>query len=276
MIKSLTQSIVNMTLRCGQQTYFRYVLGKIIPPAVAARKGSSVHAGIEYDYKTKVTSGSLAPLDEVQDATRDRFMKLVKEEGVWMNPEQEADKVNILNTALNESLSCSEFYHNRIAPGDDKIELTEQCLEADIGVGIPLSGTPDMVIDRVLRDNKTAGKRWVRGRENEEIQPAFYRILLKENGFGDVPGEFMVLTNMKSGPKDDECIWDDTLKVCGDRREANNSPDFIESTKARIEVVAKQIIKGDFMPAHPSSWWCGKDWCGYASICVYFKGRKLI
>jgi len=277
MITALSQSIVNMTLRCGQQTYFRYVKNIIIPPAVAARKGSGTHAGIEHDYRTKIKSGVLAPLDEVKDATRDKFMKLVKEEGVWMTPEDQADKKNILNTALNESLACAEFYHSYFAPYDDEIQLSEKRLSADIGLSMPIVGTPDVVVDALLRETKTSGKRWIEGRENEEIQPAFYRILLKENGFGDIPGEFIILTNMQNGPqKGTACVWDDTLKVCCDRREANNSPDFIESTKARIEIVAKQIIMGNFIPAHPSCWWCSKMFCGYAGICKYFKGRKII
>ena len=277
MITALSQSIVNMTLRCGQQTYFRYVKNIIIPPAVAARKGSGTHAGIEHDYRTKIKSGELAPLNEVKDATRDKFMKLVKDEGVWMNPEEQADKQTILNTALNESLASAEFYHINFAPYDDEIQLSEQKLSADIGLSMPLEGTPDVVVDSCLRDIKTSGKRWAAGRENEEIQPAFYRILLKENGYGDVPGEFIILTNMKRGPqKGEACVWDDNLKVCGDRREANNSPDFIESTKARIEIVAKQIIAGNFVPAHPSCWWCSPNWCGFFGICPYAKGRKLI
>jgi hypothetical protein len=266
-----------MTLRCGQQTYFRYVKNIIIPPGVAARKGSGTHAGIEHDYRTKISTGKLAPLDEVKDAAHDKFMKLVKDEGVWMSPDDQPEKQTILNTALNESLACAEFYHKNFAPFDDEIQLSEQKLEADIGLPMPIEGTPDIVVDACLRDNKTSGKRWNQGRENEEIQPAFYRILLKENGYGDIPGEFVIMTNMKKGPqKGEACIWDDELKVCGDRREANNSPDFIESTKARIEIVAKQIIMGNFVPSHPSSWWCSPGWCGYFGICQYSKGRKLI
>lgn len=274
-IESLTQSLVNMYARCGHQVYLRYVKGIIIPPAVAARKGSSVHSSAEHDYRHKLNTGEYAPLDEVKDATRDKFMELVTEEGVWLNKDEEADKNTILNTALNESLSMAEFHHTKFAPVDDKIAFIEKRLTADIGLDLPLSGKPDYVLDGTIKDIKTSGKRWVKGREEEEIQAPMYKILLNKNGFGDLPFEFRIMTNMINGPKDVDCIWDNNLKVCGDVREGNNTPEYVESLKYRLKSISQMIKHGDFPPAYPGAWWCGSSWCGYFSICPYVKGRKI-
>jgi hypothetical protein len=265
-----------MASKCGHQVYLRYIKNIIIPPGVAARKGSSVHAGIEHDYKHKVEKGEYAPIDELLDVTNEKFRTLVKEEGVWLNKDDQADKENILNTALTESIASTGSYHINVAILDDKVALIEEQLTADIGIGTDISGKPDVVVDGKLRDIKTAGKRWPKGREEEEIQPVIYRMLIRENGYGDVGAEFCVLTNMKNGPKDIEPIWDNERKVCIDKREANTTPEYEQSVIERVRTVHQQFEAGIFPPAYPGSWWCSAAWCGYFSICKYAKGRKII
>jgi len=273
---TLSQSMLNMASKCGHQVYLRYIKNIIIPPGVAARKGSSVHSGIEHDYKHKVETGEYSPLDEILDVTNEKFKTLIKEEGVWLNKDDQADKNNILNNALTESLASAGSYHENVAVFDDKVALIEEQLIAHIGIETYISGKTDVVVDGKLRDVKTAGKRWVKGREEEEIQPVIYRLLLRENGYGDVGAEFCVLTNMKNGPKDNFYNWDTERKVCIDKREANTTPEYEGSVIERVKIVAKQFDAGIFPPAYTGSWWCSPDWCGYFSICKYAKGRKII
>ena len=75
-ITELTQSSINMFSRCSAQFEYRYVKNIIIPPGVAARKGSSVHKSAEYNYRHIVEKGNPAPLDEVKDLARDTFVNL--------------------------------------------------------------------------------------------------------------------------------------------------------------------------------------------------------
>lgn len=264
-----------MTTRCGYQTYLRYVKGIVIPPGVAARKGSSVHAGIEHNYRHRIEAEEQAPLDEVLDVTNETFKRLIKEEGVWFSDDDLPEKNNILTEKLNESISMAHFYHEDIAPNDQEIALVEERLYADIDAGMPICGKPDVVADGKLRDVKTSGKRWPKGREEEEIQPVMYGILLRENGFGNVPAEYYIMTNMKNGPKDDNCIWNGELKVCCDIREADTSKSSEEALIARIRTVADMIHKGAFPPAYPGAWWCSPQWCGYFGMCKYVKGRVI-
>jgi len=275
MIEALTQSILNMYARCPYQVYLRYVKNIIIPPGVAARKGSSVHSGIEHNYRHKIEKGEPASIDEVQDATRDKFTTLIKDEGVWFNKKDIPQKNEILNESLNESLCSSTFHHTHIAPSEKEIALVEERLYADVGVGMPISGKPDVAVDRSLKDIKTSKKRWPKGRENEEIQVSIYRILLRENGFGDLPADFVILSNMKNGPKDENTLWDNELKVCGEIRKGNDTPEYEQSVLLRIKIVSKLIKQGDFPPSYPGSWWCSPSWCGWFGMCPYVKGRKI-
>lgn len=275
MISELTQSMINMFSRCAAQFENRYIKGIIIPPGVAARKGSSVHRGAEHNYRHIVDTGEPAPVDEVQDVTHDEFMRLVKEEGVWLADDEVPEKEQILTTSMDEAIAASRFYHQQFAPLDHEIGLVEERLYADIGCGIPISGKPDVVCDGRIPDLKTSGKRWVTGREDLEIQPTMYRILCRENGLGELPFEYRILVNMKNAPKGDNCIWDKETGVCGEIRPAERTAEHEESLKARIVTVKSMLDAGNFPPAFPDTWWCSPKWCGYFSKCKYTKGRKL-
>lgn len=275
MITDLTQSMINMINRCAAQFENRYIRGIIIPPGVAARKGSSVHRGAEHNYRHVVEKGEPAPVDEVQDATRDEFVRLVKNEGVWFADEDVPEKQNILTASMNEAIAVSRFYHEQFAPLDREIAIVEERLYADIGVGIPLSGKPDVVADGRIPDLKTAGKRWIAGREDIEIQPTMYRILCRENGLGDLPFEYRIMTNMKGRPKGDNCIWDSETGVCGEVRQAVRTAEHEEALKSRVVAVKTMLDTGSFPPAYPDTWWCSPKWCGYFTMCPYVKGRKI-
>jgi CRISPR/Cas system-associated exonuclease Cas4 (RecB family) len=266
-----------MFLRCPAQFEKRYIHNMIIPPGVSARKGTSVHTGAEHNYKHVVSKGEQAPLDEVQDATHDEFMRLVKDEGVWFSPDELPEKEKILYKSLDESIQSATFYHKTFAKEDKEIALVERRLKASIPNGdMILSGKPDVVADGKLIDIKTAGKRWNPHREDYEIQPTIYKLLLRENGFGDLDAEYRVITNASRKPKSKGVIWDDETKVCGDVRKAERTKEHELGLYATIDVITKMLDKGMFPPAPPSSWWCTPKWCGYFSLCPYVSGRKYI
>ena len=276
MIDELTQSSINMFFRCGHQFYLRYVKGIIIPPGVAARRGSSVHAGAAHDYRHKLDTGSYAPLDEVQDATRDTFVSLVTEEGCWFSDENLPDKKTILTESFNQAIAQSTFYHKQFAVHDTDVALVEKRLYADIGVGIPVSGKPDVVASGTLVDLKTATKRWPRGREDTEIQPTLYRMLLRENGLGTLPAEYRLLTSAAHEPRNHAGVWDKDTQVYGEVRSAHRTPAHEEALLDRTKAMVTMLKAGQFPPAYPDTWWCSENWCGYFGGCPYVRGRKSI
>lgn len=258
-----------MFYRCGHQFYNRYIKGIIIPPGIAARKGSSVHSGAEHSYRHVIAHGVQAPLDEVCDATRDTFVQLVKDEGVWFADEDLHEKKELLSAGLDEAVNATKFYHKEVASDHSEIALIEERLYADIGLGMDISGKPDVVANRKLIDLKTAGKRWNAGREQKEIQPVLYKILLRENGFGDLPAEYVILTNMKGKPKSEGLLWDNELKVCGDLRPVKITENNENVVKLRIRKMIAALERGDFMPAYTDTWWCSPKWCGYYGGCPF-------
>ena len=271
-IREITQSLLGMMSRCPHQVYLRYVKGIIIPPGIAARRGSAVHSGAEYAHRIKMEKDIVAPLDEVSDATHDSFVKMITEEGVFLTEEEQDNKNEVLNQSLNEAISLASTYHRHIVPTLQSIGIIEERLYADVGVGLPISGKMDLVADDAIRDIKTAGKRWSEGDENKKLQPDMYRCLLIKNGLPDLPFKYNILTNLKNEPKNtgENVIYDLEFKACCDSRETIRTAETEKKLIARIQVVAKMLKDGNFPPADSEHWLCSPTWCGYfGSVCKY-------
>ena len=277
MIEELTQSSVGMFYRCGHQFYQRYIRGIIIPPGIAARKGSSVHTGAEVNYRHRIETGEPVPIDVVEDATADEYKRLVKDEGVWMNDDELPESKQMIAAGHEQAIAIAGFYHTNLAPTDKKIALIEERLFADLGVGIPVSGKPDVVADGKLIDIKTANSRWAKGKEDLQIQPTVYRMLLRANDFGELDPEYRIMVNMTNGPKTtgDGVIWSPGTGVCCDIRPAHRNELHEADLIHRIKSMVACVNAGLFHPAEPDHWICSPKYCGYWGSCVYNKARVI-
>ena len=266
-ITEITQSLLNSMAKCPAQVYYTRVKGIHIPPGIAARRGSATHKGAEVIHRVKADKGIIPPEDFATDAVRDEYMRLVTEEGVFLTPEEQENKNEVLNEGLNDAVSSVKVYRRHIAPILNEIALIEERLFADVGVGIPLSGKPDVIADAVNTDLKT-GKRWSVGNEHLTLQPTVYRLLLKHNGFGPLPSRYVILSPMKKGPKDESLIFEDG--ICVDVRDTDRTDAQEEKLIHRCAAVASMLKKGDFPPGPPDQWWCTPKFCGlYGTICKY-------
>lgn len=257
MIQSIHQSSLNMAARCGEQFRRRYIEGEIVPPGIAAGTGTGVHAGSEANFRHKIITGSDLPISDVLDASRDGFVRAFKH-GIFLTGDELGRKNTILNDGLNKALRLTKAYHERIAPG-----LFPQDVESDFlidvpGLGLPIGGRIDFTDPERIHDLKTAGKSWAEDQVYKEAQPIFYGFA-KYQETGAVPGfKFWVLVDLKGGVKIQE------QSVTGTQIQGQ-FPSLIK----RLNMFETMLKSGVFMPAHPSSWWCSKDWCGYFRSCPY-------
>ena len=68
MIESIHQSMLGMWLRCGVQFERRYIREEVIPPGIAARRGTAVHKAAEINHKQKLSTGKDLPISDLKDA----------------------------------------------------------------------------------------------------------------------------------------------------------------------------------------------------------------
>ena len=93
--------MLGMFLRCAHQFERRYLRGEIIPPGIAARRGSATHQAARINHDQKLHSQEDLPLGDLQDAARDHYVHLIKEEGVFIPKDQVAEKDRLLAAGLH-------------------------------------------------------------------------------------------------------------------------------------------------------------------------------
>ena len=260
-IEAIHQSTLGMATRCGEQFRRRYIDNHIIPPGIAAGCGTGVHAGSKVNFRQKIVTKQDLPVSDIQDATRDGFVKAFQN-GIYLPKEKKPEKNNIINEGLNKALRLSTLYREAVAPGIQPI-ATEEPFKIDIGLDLPLAGTMDWQEKAKVDDLKTAGKSWSEGQIFKEIQPVFYS-MVHEHEKGVRPDfTYHILVDLKRGPK----LQQQTIT-------ADQVGKMYGALTLKIKTMIKMLKAGIFMPANPASWWCSADWCGYYETCPYV-GNQL-
>ena len=255
MIDAIHQSMVGMWLRCGLQFERRYLLGEIMPPSIAARRGSAVHKAAELNNLQKVSSHEDLPLDVLQDAARDEYVRLLKDEGVFIPKEDLPSKAAILNDNLNQAVRTTEAYRKDVAPKIQPI-LVEKSATIDIGLDLPISGRLDLGTIDGIRDIKVQGQTKNQAWADAEIQPDFYWHLYKEIT-GAYPQSFTydALVPLKEVVKYNPLVT---------RRQSN-----LTRIRQYCAALLRDLQTGSFRPADPESWICSPKWCGWWNTCAY-------
>lgn len=261
-MKYLTQSMINTFSRCPAQFERIYVNGERIPPGISARRGSSVHQAAEVNHGHKLHSDDDLPLDVLHDAARDEYMRLVKDEGVFIPKKDAAQKEKLLNDGLNAAIKLTTLYHEEVAPRI-KPALVEERIMLDVGLPLILSGAIDCyTVDKWLPDLKTSDQSKTLNFADSSVQLTFYAMLIHHyTGTWPAKLSYEVLVN-NSSPKVQSL-------------ETTRSPVDFAALLIRIEVICQQIFSGIFPPCDPGAWICSPKWCGFYESCKYTakKGR---
>jgi hypothetical protein len=261
MIKSIHPSHLGMFLRCPAQFERRYINGEIIPPGISARRGSGVHKAAEINHVQKINSHEDLPVDTLQDAARDEYMRLVKDEGVFIPKDQVSEKDTLLAAGLDASTRLAKLYRDSLAPQIQPV-LAEQFLEIDAGLTLPLAGTIDvMTEDNWLPDLKTADKSKAAGEADNSLQLSFYAGMVAQHT-GKWPQKISleILVNNKE-PK---------LQSL----ETTRGPEHWKNLMLRVQLMILQINTGLFPPCDPGAWICSPKWCGYFESCKYSMKKR--
>ena len=131
----LSISQMMMFLKCQRQYYYRYIRGLKLPPSGALLLGTSVHAGIETNYKQKIETGKDISLKKAVEAYAHRFEEGEKE-GVAWNEDEKPGEVKDMGVEM------VSVYHKEIAP-KVKPKLVEEWFEVDF------ENTPYQFVGRI-------------------------------------------------------------------------------------------------------------------------------
>jgi hypothetical protein len=173
-MEAITQSMLGMFLRCPHQFERRYLRGKIIPPGIAALRGSATHKAAQINHEQKLHTQEDLPLGDLRDAARDHYVRLIKEEGVFIPKDQISEKDTLLVKGLDATIRLTALYRESLAPAIQPI-LVEEKMTMEVGLDLPLQGTIDVfTADHRLPDLKTAEKSKGPKDEDHSLQLTFY------------------------------------------------------------------------------------------------------
>ncbi len=115
-IEFVSQSMYGQFMRCPAQFERRWVYGEIIPPGIAARRGSATHHAAELNHAQKVESCIDLSIEELQDAARDEYIRLVQERGVFIPRDKISEKNQLLADGLDAATRLTKLYRQDLAP----------------------------------------------------------------------------------------------------------------------------------------------------------------
>lgn len=261
MIKTIHQSMFGMFLRCPAQFEHRYINGEIIPPGIAARRGSATHKAAQVNHEQKLHSHEDLPVSDLQDAARDEYVRLVKEEGVFIPKDKVSEKGKLLAEGQDAATRLTKLYREDLAPAIQPA-LVEEKLTVDVGLALPLQGTIDVLtIDNWLPDLKTADKSKPAGEADTSLQLSFYAGMVAHHT-GKWPEKISleILVNNKE-PKLQSLL-------------TKRGPADFANLLLRLQIFIAQLETGLFPPCDPGAWVCSPAWCGYWWTCKYSANRR--
>lgn len=263
MIKNISYSLINSWSMCGELVRQVYFLDNRVPPGIAAKIGGGVHKGAEVNHRAKIHTRQDEPLDVVQDAARDGYVKSVKEGGVFFPPDEAAGAKKALAEGVDRVTSLAGLYHSDLAPKIQPVAVEERITLAPNGLLLPVVGIIDVVDeDNWVPDIKTAGRSWSQDRADTSHQATIYRELAKQE-YGQEPRmSFEVLVSTKT-PKHQSL---ETVRTDEDW----------DLLKKRIRIMLEQLQAGIFPPADPGHWKCAPKWCGFWWTCPYIPSHKQV
>lgn len=265
MISAIHQSMLNMALRCGEQFRRRYMEGEVIPPGIAAGRGTGLHYANKVNLTAKIRTGEDLPISDIKDATRDGYVRAFQS-GVYLKKDDLPKKDKLLNDGLDDALRCAEVYRSSIAP-DIKPVTVEQPFKIDVGLALPLAGTMDIQQDARVDDLKTAAKKWNDGQIEKEIQPPFYSLAyeIETQTRPTFHYHIMIARRGKDGTP---------TSTDYQTQEMTPTDAHYSALYSKLDLFIKMVQAGLYPPANPASWWCSPDWCGYYYTCSFVGNGK--
>ena len=179
----ISPSRLNLWLKCPLAFYFRYIVGISTPTSPAMFLGKTVHAALEFFYKS-VQSGTVAAPDDVERYLVDAWEPMAIEDAMaFASTEEETalkqQACGLIRTYLGNRLS------DEPAPIAVEMAIRAPLVDPVTGedLGIPLFGVTDLVLDEpngpLIIDFKTAARGGTVLEISHEIQLSSYAYLYR-------------------------------------------------------------------------------------------------
>lgn len=257
----LSASQLLMAGRCMEQYRRRYIEGHKISPGIAMSIGRATHRSIEYNMKSKLSTGELLPLEEAKEIARDTFVSICDTEEIRLDDDEKAKGLQaVKGEAIDWAVRLAETHYRGLAPTIAPIHVERPWRIEIKDYPYDLIGYIDIQDSDTIIDTKTVSKAPAASSAETDDQLTLYAMAAH------------VLDNRIPSLRKDFLVKSTTPKIIQQMTE--RSVDDFNPILFRIEALSLCIEKGIFPPTNQDNWWCSTRFCGYAMTCKYFRRRK--
>lgn len=250
----LSSTQIDMYLRCPMQYYYRYRLGKKIPPPWSMYVGRCGHKALDFNFEQKVKTYSDLDFETIGDVYNDEFTNNPARDGVNWQGENEG-VVKDKGYGSLQNYFTVEKAQEKIQPLAVQKKIDIQFENKNYGIRAYL----DIVtIDKEVGDFKFSLKRPSDDQLANDTQMTIYGIShLYE--YKTLPAALWLdyLISLQSGPK-------------YARYPIIRSREHYSSMLEDIGNIAEDIsmrCKTDIWFRNKKGWWCSPKSCGYYLLC---------
>lgn len=265
-LEHLSNSQIQMALKCGQQYAYRYGEGMKLPPGFAMVRGKAVDAGVTFNLRQKIETSEDLPVEVVQEIAREKLAEEFQGE-VELDPDYESTDFEKAKDALtDEVVGLAKLHTERVSPTFQPraVQLRVE-LSPSHSLPIKLVGILDLIDTKErIRDTKTSKKSPDADAAQESDQLTAYDLLYRAHHRRQPGGLGLdTLVRTPSGKLSAQ-------ETSAPPRDMSDLRAYV----ARARSVVRMVETETFTPAPDSAWWCSQKWCGYWGICKYARGRK--
>ena len=264
-VSHLSPSGLNLLQMCGLAYRYKYIDKRPTCAGTAAAVGTAVHKSAEHDLGCMRDEGVTMPDEQVSDLVSDAFEDAWESREILFQPDEKADLKGTKAGCKDQSINLAHLHHQELAPTLKPV-LIEHKLEVEFeGFPLKLLGYADVIeVGNVLRDLKTRARTPNANDAANDIGLAFYAMALDATSPGVKPVPKMaldVLTKTKTPQRH-------TVFAAP---EPGHGPIL-----RRIELAAKVIAAGAYLPAPPGHWKCSEKFCEFWADCPFGKPDRRV
>ena len=252
-----SQSQIGMLAKCPQAFAFRYGEGMKKPPSGAMTFGNAFERGIDASLEEKIATDSFLPSKDVQEIAVAELELEAKE--TEFAPD---DPLSKMKDVLPPLVDC---YHEGEVQTMEPVAVQKE-IKFDFKLQTPNGEELATWVSYVdveersglLRDIKTAKRRWPARKHEQEIQPVTYTL----HKPGDSQFQFDIAIRGNKKP---------TIDL---RRVVVTEAEKRAFGSAFVALAHQALLlkrePGEARPTArfmPGAWWCSKKWCGFHEEC---------
>ena len=265
----ISVSQLNTFTNCGERWKQRYVMGRKIPPGVAAVVGSGVDTSVNRNLVHKVENdGALLTQEEVQDRARDGALASWRKGVMLSSTDVFLGVKKVRGAAIDKAVRLATLHLEEFAPEIEPLSADHVQRRWRVPVkGLPVDivGVIDVQEEATLRDTKTTAKSPSRTVAETSLQGTAYVMAAWVIDKLDLEQAEFTL---------DYLI--DTKRPRARQYRAKRTKEHIRILLRRVSRAVEGMEAGRFLPADPEWWGCSRRYCGYWQTCPYAHGRKLV